>query len=148
MGGYGRARWGTSALAGALVLLAACSGGVPRPAPPPPPGTVVVGSFDFPESEVLAQVYGQALEAKGLPVRLALNLGPRELALPALLRGLLGVVPEYQGSALDFLTRAGHATDDPGSTHEALVRALGRAPVVALESAEAEDANAFAVTPA
>ena len=147
MGGWTRWRARPALLAGVLVLLAACSGGSSAP-PPPPPGTVVVGSFDFPESEVLASIYGQALEANGIPVRFQLNLGPRELVEPALLRGLLHLLPEYQGSALGFLGRGRLATSDPEATHAALVDALGGSGVRALDSAAAQDANAFAVTEA
>src|SRR5205823_6011664 len=86
------------------------------------------------------------LQAKGLPVQFELNLGPRELVEPALLRGLLRLVPEYQGSALDFLTTGGNPTDDAAAAHGELVRALATTPVRALRSAAAQDANAFAVT--
>jgi osmoprotectant transport system substrate-binding protein len=147
MGGFVGARSARLAAAMALVALAGCSSGgqaTPRPAP----GTIVVGSFDFPESEVLAAVYGQALRATGLPVRLHLDLGPRELVEPALQRGLLHLVPEYQGSALDFLTAAANATSDPVATHRALARALAGTDVQALASSVAQDANAFAVTAA
>ncbi len=148
MGGFVRIRSGGLLAAFALVALVACSGNGARPAPPPPPGTVVVGSFDFPESEVLAEIYGQALQARGIPVQLELNLGPRELVQPALQRGLLHLVPEYQGSALGFLGGGRNATSDPAATHRALVQALGGTGVVALANADAQDANAFAVTDA
>ena len=144
MGGFVRTRAAGFALAAVLVFAACTNGGAPPPADAP--GTVVVGSFDFPESEVLAQVYAQALAAKDIPVRLELNLGPRELVTPALLRGLVHLVPEYQGSALDFLTRAGDATKDPAATHDSLEEALAGTSAAALRSAAAQDANAFAVT--
>src|SRR5215831_7392206 len=86
----------------ALTLLVAC-----QQAPPPPSqraasngGTVVVASFNFPESELLAAIYGLAIRHAGIPVRFALDLGPRELVQPALEQGLVGLVPEYLGSAL------------------------------------------------
>jgi osmoprotectant transport system substrate-binding protein len=148
MGGFVRTRVVGGLAAIVLVALGACSSRGVTPAPPPPPGTVVVGSFDFPESEVLAEIYGQALQAKGIPVRLELGLGPRELVQPALLRGLVHLVPEYQGSALGFLGRGRQASSDPATTHGALVHALGGTGVVALPSATAQDANAFAVTDA
>jgi len=130
-----------------LLLLAACTGGGPaRPAPPP--GTVVVGSFDFPESEVLAEIYGQALAARGIPVQMQLGLGPRELVDPALFRGLVRLVPEYQGSAVDFLNRGMGASGDPATTHASLVHALAGTNAAALASAPGQDANAFAVTQA
>jgi osmoprotectant transport system substrate-binding protein len=141
-----RAR-GIAAVA-AFVLFVACTGGGGHAAPAVSPGTVVVGSFDFPESVVLADIYGQALQAKGIPVHLELGLGPRELVDPALMRGLVQLVPEYQGSALDFLTRATGAAGDPEATHAAFQRALAHTTATALDSSPAQNANAFAVTAA
>jgi osmoprotectant transport system substrate-binding protein len=43
---------------------------------------VVVASFNFPESELLAAIYGLAIRHAGIPVRLQLGLGPRELVQP------------------------------------------------------------------
>jgi osmoprotectant transport system substrate-binding protein len=144
MGGFIGRKVRGSVVAAAVAALVACGGSSPPPRPPP--GTITVGSFNFPESVVLAEIYGQALAAKGLPVQMALDLGPRELVEPALLRGLLQLVPEYQGSALDFLTGSPDATDDPTATHAALARALAPTVATPQRSAPAQDANAFAVT--
>src|SRR6266487_2000702 len=70
-------------------------------------GAITVASFDFPESVLLAEIYAQALEAGGFMVKRALNLGPRELVEPALERGLVEFLPEYLGTALDFLSQGG-----------------------------------------
>src|SRR5436190_15721488 len=51
-----------------------------------PPQGVTVASFDFPESEVLAEIYGQTLRAHGVAVDEELDLGARELVMPALIR--------------------------------------------------------------
>ena len=51
--------------------------------------TITVGSFDFAESELLAEIYSQALEGDGYDVRRAFGLGPREFVLPALAGGLV-----------------------------------------------------------
>ena len=61
-------------------------------------------SFDFAESRLLAEIYSQALDRAGLPVRRAFGLGPRELVAPALREGLVDVVPEYAGTAVQFLS--------------------------------------------
>ena len=66
--------------------------------------TITVGSFNFPESVLLAHIYAGALAAKGFPVRVLPDLGTRELVDPALMDGLIQLVPEYTGSALDFLS--------------------------------------------
>ena len=55
----------------------------------------MVASFNFPESELLAAIYGLAIRQAGIPVRFQLDLGPRELVQPALEQGLVEVVPEY-----------------------------------------------------
>ena len=60
---------------------------------------ITVGSFDFPESVLLADIYADALTTRGFPVRVLPDLGPRELVDPALMSGLVQVVPEYSGSA-------------------------------------------------
>ena len=65
---------------------------------------VTVGSFDFAESRLLAEIYSQALEAAGIRVRRAFGLGPREFVAPALAVGLVEFVPEYAGTALRFLS--------------------------------------------
>jgi len=108
-----------------------------------------VASFDFTESEVLAQLYAQALERRGYPVRLLPDAGAREVVEPALTKGLIDVIPEYSGSALSFLT-LGAARSDPDvdATHQALARALASRGAVALAPAPAQDANAIVVTQA
>jgi osmoprotectant transport system substrate-binding protein len=108
---------------------------------------ITVGSFDFPESEVLANLYGQALRKGGYQVRLALNLGPRELVEPALARGLLELVPEYAGSAVQYLGKgAVGPSPNPAGNYQTLTRLLRREPLVALAFAPAQDANAVVVT--
>ena len=54
----------------------------------PDDDTITVGSFDFDESALLAEVYSQALEARDFRVQRALKLGPREFVAPALAKGL------------------------------------------------------------
>jgi osmoprotectant transport system substrate-binding protein len=110
---------------------------------------ITLASFDFPESELLAQIYGQALEAAGYKVDLALNVGPRELVEPALARGLVEFVPEYAGTAMQFLSRGGpRPTSDQAATYASLQRQLQDRPLVALAPSPAQDANAVVVTEA
>jgi osmoprotectant transport system substrate-binding protein len=108
---------------------------------------VTVASFDFPESELLAQVYGQALSAAGYDVELELNVGPRELVEPALAAGLVELVPEYAGTALQFLSLGDdRPSDDTAATTAALDRVLADRGIVRLAAAPAQDANAVVVT--
>jgi osmoprotectant transport system substrate-binding protein len=135
----------------ALALLAACQPG----APPAGRGggardtAVVVASFNFPESELLAAIYGLAIRHAGIPVQLQLDLGPRELVQPALEQGLVDVVPEYLGTALTSLQpQAGVARPDPAAMRTALARALARWHVQVMVPAAAQDQNGLAVTDA
>ena len=121
----------------------ACGSGEPAVKTALDDDAVTVASFNFPESEVLAELYAQALEGRGILVERELDLGPRELVLPALQRGLVELVPEYAGSALGFFAET--ASNDPVITHERLVVALHPRGLVALGAAPAQDRNAFVV---
>jgi osmoprotectant transport system substrate-binding protein len=96
----------------------------------------------------LGDLYGLALRAHGFDVRFAKRLGPRELVDPALSRGLVELVPEYAGTALQFVS-LGKAvpTPDVAATHEALQRALRGTDLMALDASPAQDSNAIVVTP-
>jgi osmoprotectant transport system substrate-binding protein len=110
---------------------------------------ITIGSFDFPESVLLAELYGQALAASNFPVRVLPDLGSRELVEPALMNGLLQVVPEYAGSALEFIS-LGHRspTADIQATNRALAGSLAGRDLLAAAPAAAQDANSIVVTAA
>jgi osmoprotectant transport system substrate-binding protein len=111
--------------------------------------TITVGSFDFPESVLLGYIYADALAAKGFPVRVLSDLGTRELVDPALMSGLIQLVPEYSGSALDFMSLGRRpATSDSGATYRSLARLAESRSLVAAQPAPAQDANAIVVTAA
>jgi osmoprotectant transport system substrate-binding protein len=144
-----------AACLGLAVALTACTpaNGRPSPATGQPGGwhgTVIsVGSFDFPESVLLAQIYGQALAAAGFPVRILPNLGPREVADSALMDGLVQVIPEYAGSALEFFSLGRlSATSNTQAAAEALGGSVAGRGLVAARPAPAQDANALVVTAA
>jgi osmoprotectant transport system substrate-binding protein len=137
-------------LLAAGAVLAGCAHGPDRPVGPPTPSeSVVVASFNFPESELLAEIYAQALEHAGVPVRREFDLGPRELVQPALRQGLVDVVPEYLGTALASIA-PGSAVDwtDSDAVLAALRHELAGWHLRALRPAAALDQNGFAVTPA
>jgi osmoprotectant transport system substrate-binding protein len=144
-----RVGWIT-AVVSLLVAVPACSGEENDRATASALGddAITIASFDFAESEVLAEIYSQALESEGLQVRRALRLGPRELVMPALAAGLVELVPEYAGTALQFASAGETAPSGAAQrTHDALRRALEDRPIVALAAAPAQDANAVVVTP-
>ena len=133
----------------ALVLLAAGCDRGQTPPPPEDPGrpTIQLASFDFPESELLGELYGQALAQHGFPVQQVIQLGAREVVAPALEQGKVDMVPEYLGSALNFLNdRDRVATADPALTHARLEQAFAPRGVSVLAFAPAQDRNAFVVS--
>jgi osmoprotectant transport system substrate-binding protein len=140
-----------AACIGLTLALSACTssrGHVPSAAGRP--GTVItVGSFDFPESVLLAEIYGQALAANKFPVRILPSLGPREVVDPALVDGLVQLVPEYAGSALEFFSLGRlSATANAGAASKALAGSVAGRGLVAAQPAPAQDANAIVVTAA
>jgi osmoprotectant transport system substrate-binding protein len=65
-----------------------------------PKNSVVVGSANFPEDELLAQIYSTALAAKGIKVTNKFNIGAREAYYPELQSGAVTILPEYNGALL------------------------------------------------
>jgi osmoprotectant transport system substrate-binding protein len=108
---------------------------------------ITVGSFDFTESAVLAEVYSQGLEAAGYRVQREFSLGAREFVGSALATGLVEFLPEYAGTAAEFYSLGtAEPSDDVVGTHAELVRALQGKNMLALDAAPAQDANTFVVT--
>ena len=136
---------------GLLVLVLLAAGCDRDPAPPPPEDprrpVIQLASFDFPESEILGELYGQALGQHGFPVEQVVQLGSREVVGPALEQGKVDMAPEYLGSALNFLNdRDRIATADPALTHARLEQAFAPRGVSVLAYAPAQDRNGFVVT--
>ena len=134
----------------ALCTAAACSSG-PGPAGAPPPGTILVGAFDFSESEVLAHIYSRALDEAGYPVQVLDRVASREIMEPALEQGRVDLVPEYQGTLLRFLdpqaaTSAGGEPDHAADELRALTSLLDERGLAALEPAPATNSNVIVVT--
>src|SRR6266516_4724385 len=137
----------------ALVLATSCVGigalGMPRahPVSALSDRAVTVGSFDFPESSLLAELYAQAVEGAGVHVIREFGLGPRELILPALEKGVVELLPEYAGSALAFVTlQESSGAAGPIQTTGALRVALAPSGVDVLQPSPAEAQNAGAIT--
>ena len=128
------------------LALGACGDGGPSSSPTE---SVTVAAFGFSESRVLAELYAQAMEAKGISVSRAYDLASREVVEPALEQGVVDFVAEYSGTALEFLNRgSGQATSDPEATYRLLREAFAARGVTALAPAPAQTQNAMAVTQA
>ncbi|MEJ7775027.1 MAG: ABC transporter substrate-binding protein [Nocardioidaceae bacterium] len=132
---------------GLAAALTAC--GSDDPTAPPAGGgdgdTVIVGSFAFPESEILGEIYAQALKADGVDVKTKFNIGPRQQTIPALQDGSINLIPEYNGNLLayynpDYTERTTEEVDG------ALGDAVAKDKLRVLDSAEAEDKDAYVVT--
>jgi osmoprotectant transport system substrate-binding protein len=147
------ARWCGALLAvtvaGAMLACCACGGTAATPPGRAPGTTVVVGSFNFPESGLLAAIYALALMQAGIPARLQPGLGPRELVQPALAQGVVDVVPEYLGAALASLeSPADVAMSDPAAVRRELARVLAPYHVQVLQPAAVQVHNGLVVTAA
>ena len=142
----------TSVSALALAGLAACGssgGGSPLDQPTnagsaAPSGAIVVGSANFPESELLMDIYAKALEAKGVQVSTKPNIGSRETYIPALQDGSIDLVPEYTGVLDQYFNKSAKATDSQG-VYDELKAALPTGLQV-LDKSAAEDKDAVVVT--
>ncbi len=133
-----------AAIAAFALIAAACGSGGDGGTIDGP--TITIGSANFSENALVAEIYAQALESEGYQVERKLNIGSREIYAPALEAGELDLVPEYIGTMLTFL--GGAATPDSAETHAALRVAWEPAGIEVLDYAPAQDKNGFVVTQA
>ncbi|MCF1595340.1 ABC transporter substrate-binding protein [Streptomyces muensis] len=135
------------ALAATAALLAGCSSSDDKSDPlagdKPSGDTVVVGSNNFPESTLLADIYGEALKAKGIEVEYQPNIGSREVTYGQLRNGSVTVLPEYNGSLLAYLDPK--AEQESSEAVNAAVKAKLDAKLTLLESSPAEDKDSVAL---
>lgn len=82
------------------LVLAACGSANPLGGVSGGVRSIVVGSSDFPESKILAEIYAQTLQANGFDVGRRLGIGSRETYIPALKDHSIDLVPEYIGNLL------------------------------------------------
>lgn len=108
-------------------------------------GPIVVSSANFTESEIIGNLYAQALEGAGTEVETQFNIGSREAYIPALSDGSIDVIPEYTGNLLLFLDPEADVSS-PESIAEALPAALEAKGLDGLEPAEAENKDSVVVT--
>jgi osmoprotectant transport system substrate-binding protein len=123
-----------------LVLFGACASGGSKP-------TIKIGSDGFYEAKLMAEIYAQALEAKGYQVdRTGIGLGGRKVTAPALESGQIDLKPEYIGSGLSYY-EAGKQTGNPKANQTELQNVLSGkgGGITVLDFSPAQDQNAFVV---
>ena len=141
-----RSAWLLAAIAVAATVMVAC-GGTGSSGGTTSKGTVTIGGFNFPESSILAELYGQALAHDGYTVNYKLLLGTREVVAPAIKSGQIDLYPGYAATDLEFYNSgAGEANGDAAATTAKLNSHLSSIGLVALDPSAAVDQNAFAVT--
>lgn len=108
-------------------------------------GELVIGSNAFPEAEILAEIYAQALEDAGYEVERNLSIGTRQQTFAALQDGGITLQPEYAGNLLTFLDEEATVTSED-EIEGALDDALDGTGIVAYDFAPAQDQDAYVVT--
>ena len=109
-------------------------------------GSINVGSSNFAESNIAAQLYGQALEAAGVDVSYTPDIGARDVYYEALKAGDIDLVPEFTGSLLTFLDPEATASPEVDEVLDALRPLAEEDGITILEPAEADSVNTFVVT--
>lgn len=134
------------ALAATTALLAGCSSSddTSDPLAEKAEGdTVVVGSNNFAESILIADIYGEALKAKGVKVSYKPNIGSRETTYGLLKNGSITVLPEYNGSLLAYLDAK--AEQKTAAAVNATAKAKLDSKLTLLDSAPAEDKDSVSI---
>ncbi len=110
-----------------LVMSACAPGVIPSPttaasAPaltPVATGTIVVGSKDFTEEFIVAEMYAQLLENAGFTVTRKLNLGGTPVAQAAIVKGDIDLYPEYTSTGLLTVLKQ-NPIQDPQQIYQAV----------------------------
>jgi osmoprotectant transport system substrate-binding protein len=110
-------------------------------------GSVVIGSANFPENEVLAEVYALALQKAGVKVTTKLNIGAREVYYPQVEKGAITIIPEYNGTLLTVEVDKTSAAKSTADVDAALAAKLPSTLTV-LNPAPAQDSDSITVSQA
>ena len=110
-------------------------------------GSVVVGSANFPENEVLAEVYALALQKAGVNATTKLNIGAREVYYPQVEKGAITIIPEYNGTLLTVEVDKTSTAKTTADVDAALTAKLPSSLTV-LNPAPAQDSDSITVTQA
>jgi osmoprotectant transport system substrate-binding protein len=108
---------------------------------------VVVGSANFPEDELLAEIYVLALQSKGVKVTSKFNIGTRETYYPEIKNGTITILPEYNGA---LLTTSVDPTSKAATTAQVNAALTAKLPstLEILNSSAAENKDSVTVTQA
>ncbi len=106
--------------------------------------SIVVGSADFPESEIIANLYAGALKAEGFNASVKAGIGSREVYVKALQDGSIDLVPDYNGNLLSYFDPKSTAKKSADVT-SALADKTPKGLTV-LPAASAEDTDTLVVT--
>jgi osmoprotectant transport system substrate-binding protein len=109
-------------------------------------GDITIGSTNFNETEIVAEIYAAVLESAGATVDRKFQLGAREIVAPALESGEIDLAPEYISSYTVFYDPEATVPSDPAEAADALNVLLEDKGVMVLEAAPAEDRNGLVVT--
>lgn len=112
-------------------------------------GKIVVGSKNFTESKLTAEMYTQALENAGFTVERKFDLGTVDIAQAAIVKGDIGLYPEYTGTALLNVLKQTKDSNDPKAVYDKVAAGyLSQFKLVVLNPAPMNDTNGIAVTKA
>jgi osmoprotectant transport system substrate-binding protein len=103
-----------------------------------------IGSDNFYESKLVAEIYAQVLEKGGYTVERKFALGSRQQRIPTMDAGQIDLVPEYVGSGLGFYDKT-KITGDGQKNADALQAAIKSKGETVLGISPGQDTNAFAV---
>ncbi|WP_306370989.1 ABC transporter substrate-binding protein [Nocardiopsis sp. CC223A] len=107
-------------------------------------GTIVVGSANFLDSLLIANIYAEALRAEGFEVEERFNIASREAYVPGLVDGSIDLIPEYSGALLQYV----HPGTDVTADEEVLAELEVRVPegLAVLEASAAQSKDVLVVT--
>ncbi|KAA0112503.1 ABC transporter substrate-binding protein [Mycolicibacterium sp. P9-22] len=106
--------------------------------------SITIGSADFTESKIIAEIYAQALEANDFTIKRQFGIGSRETYIPAVQDHSIDLIPEYTGNLLQYFDAETTAT-----TSDAVLLALLKAlpgDLSVLYPSPAEDKDTLAVS--
>jgi osmoprotectant transport system substrate-binding protein len=110
-------------------------------------GSVIIGSANFPENEVLAEIYALALQKAGVKVSTKLNIGAREVYYPQVEKGAISIIPEYNGTLLTVEVDKTSTAKTTADVDAALAAKLPST-LTLLNPAPAQDSDSITVTQA